>query len=1021
MFARFLSGAAAPVAAGAVFIGASVVYHFPSLFAGAVSVEDDLKVFYFPLLVATAQALSQRELALWTPAVFGGYPLFADGEAGMLYPFHLALLPWLAPETALVALRLIHSVLAAVFTFALLRTLGTGRLAATVGGLIYAYSGFAAGQIIHNNVFHAMVWLPLQLCLVERAWRSTGGERVRLAVLGGAAMGTQALAVHVHITLMSALAIGLFVAYRWATGLELPRLARARSAMALRAGAMQLIAVGGTSAFVLGIVGLIGAGLAAVQLLPLSELGSHTYRGNGLDAAAASVNSLWWPDLATLLLPHLFDTAAGGYWGLWVKWETPLYVGVAPLGLAAIGLALGRGRHRAFFAGLGALGLWLAFGTNAPVSAWTLLHSLPGFEVLRSPGRFTLLFALATAVLAAYGTEWLVARRGRHARAALAVLLAGGALWLLIGAALDWARTYVATPTESAWLLDEYLRMPGVPSTVDGVPLNRERLAVLAAAALDPGAFWAAWQQLLVLATAVGVALWLLGPPARPVAASWMVSLIFVDLWLVGLTYHPYLRLEDLRPKLPPVLSAAVGEPFRVFTPPATEEKRTQVEPNRLIIARLHEANGYSSLEPDRHAAYVAAVQYADNHLLDLWNIRYLIRRNRPQLLPSSSGTSFHPQRPLFSGKPGTPGAGGTLLPDGGDARTNEVIVISALWDAATVPNGREVAQIVLHGADGQRQVLSLRAGMHVSDAALDVPGGSLMASHARAEVAFRYQREDPSGDRYGEQLYVARLQVDPPMTVRAVDVVPSNGRAGLQVYGIGLYNAATGEVTQARDKAKYRLVYRDDQILVYENAQAMPRAFLVPEARLVPPETDVLAQMVDGPFDPRTTALIEAPPGSLPLLSADASGRRAASSAGVPSQPQALPVKAGRASFVSYGESSVVIRTAADFDAVLVLTDTYYPGWVAEVDGRPTPILRTNYLFRGVSVPAGDHIVSFSFRPGSVMAGAAVSLATCLAVLAAWLIPVLAAVGRQARVPPPLRLPFRRARRRAEPMAELP
>jgi uncharacterized membrane protein YfhO len=48
----------------------------------------------------------------------------------------------------------------------------------------------------------------------------------------------------------------------------------------------------------------------------------------------------------------------------------------------------------------------------------------------------------------------------------------------------------------------------------------------------------------------------------------------------------------------------------------------------------------------------------------------------------------------------------------------------------------------------------------------------------------------------------------------------------------------------------------------------------------------------------------------------------------------------------------------------VLVLHDTYYPGWLAEVDGRSASILRAFVLFRGVEVPAGTHRVTFRFAP---------------------------------------------------------
>ncbi len=1003
MIAQFARRVAPYCGAGIVLLGGSLLYHYPALLAGAVPVEDDLKVFYFPLLVATANALAHGHLALWSPAVFSGYPLFADGEAGMLYPLHLLLLPWLAPESALVALRVVHSILAASFTFTLLRTLGTGRIAGLVAGLIYAYSGFAAGQIIHANVFHAIVWLPLELSLVERAFCSPPGARLRCALLAGAVFGIQALALHVHITLMSALTVGLFTVYRAARELPIASLVRERRGAALRAGAAQFIVGLGIAIGILGVVGAVGIGIGAVQLLPLAELGEQTSRGRGLAAGAASVNSIWWGDLLTFFLPRLYDTPAGGYWGLWVKWETVLYVGVAPLVLALMGLTLGSGRHRGFFAGLGALGLLLAFGPNTPLPGWALVHSLPGFDVLRSPGRFSLLVSLAVAVLAGYGVEWLARQRAARPRASLAALAWGATLWALANVALGQASRAVAMPGAATWLGDQYLQRPGVPSIVDGTPLTADRLSSLAAAALDPGGFWPAWQLLLIPATGIALALWLLGVRARPAAVGWTLAIVFVDLWCVGLTFHPYARLEALRPSVPAVLLAQDDAPFRVYTPPTAEDKTTAVEPNRLLTTGVQEANGYSSLEPDRHAAYVGAIQFVDNHLLDLWNVRYVVRRNRPELLPSYAGTSFHPQRPLFNGRSTTPGAGGALLPEGGDARATEVIIVSSLWNALNVPDGQEVARVVLHGTHGETRVLPVLAGRDVADAALDVPGVPITASHSRATVAFQYQRSDPAGERFGEQLYAGRLAVSPPMKVAEVEVQPTTPLGGLQVYGLGLYDAATGEVTQARQKRKFNLVYRDGQISIFENSRVMPRAFLVPRARVAGVGQDVLATMMSGPFDPSQIAVVENPPAGIPLPSGDA---------------QAFT---GTASIVSYRDNSVVIRTAADREGMLVLSDSFYPGWVAEIDGRATPILRTDFLFRGVVVPAGEHVVTFSFRPWSLALGAVLTLLTSCTVLLISFVPALLMLARRHRLARPFGLALGRAQPAAEAVAELP
>src|SRR5439155_15437741 len=149
-----------------------------------------------------------------------------------------------------------------------------------VAGLTYAYSGFAAGQIVHANVFHALVWLPLELLLVEQALQADGGKRLRYAVLAGAVFGIQALAAHMQITLMSGLTVTAFVAYRVLVSSsetrEDPRRHRVGSEMAAHLGrAGRRIAA---AARVLAVVGVVGLAFGAVRLLPLYELRTETNR-----------------------------------------------------------------------------------------------------------------------------------------------------------------------------------------------------------------------------------------------------------------------------------------------------------------------------------------------------------------------------------------------------------------------------------------------------------------------------------------------------------------------------------------------------------------------------------------------------------------------------------------------------------------------------------------------------------------------------------------------------------------------
>ncbi len=141
----------------------------------------------------------------------------------------------------------------------------------------------------------------------------------------------------------------------------------------------------------------------------------------------------------------------------------------------------------------------------------------------------------------------------------------------------------------------------------------------------------------------------------------------------------------------------------------------------------------------------------------------------------------------------------------------------------------------------------------------------------------------------------------------------------------------------------------------LFEAADALPRAFMVGRASVVASRDERLRLLADPAFDPRRTVLIEEPSQDGPE-GAPGEARLAASAAGL-------------------------YRVDVDSPAggYLVLGESYYPGWGAELDGRPAPILRANHAVQAVRVPSGRHQVEFRYRPrylwlGWVAAGAALA-----------------------------------------------
>jgi hypothetical protein len=139
-----------------------------------------------------------------------------------------------------------------------------------------------------------------------------------------------------------------------------------------------------------------------------------------------------------------------------------------------------------------------------------------------------------------------------------------------------------------------------------------------------------------------------------------------------------------------------------------------------------------------------------------------------------------------------------------------------------------------------------------------------------------------------------------------------------------------------------------------WDNIDALPRAYLVGRFRVCT-GAEALHHIAHGDVDFRATVLLDRDPGM-------------ASQAAEPTGY--LP-----ATVTSYAAERVEIETSAPQERLLVLTDSYYPGWTARVDGAATEILRANGLYRAVRVPGGSHRVEFEYRPASLRWGAWISL----------------------------------------------
>lgn len=157
-------------------------------------------------------------------------------------------------------------------------------------------------------------------------------------------------------------------------------------------------------------------------------------------------------------------------------------------------------------------------------------------------------------------------------------------------------------------------------------------------------------------------------------------------------------------------------------------------------------------------------------------------------------------------------------------------------------------------------------------------------------------------------------------------------------------------------DPTIFEPIYKDEEYEIYKNKNALPRAFLVGKYRIIKDPQEAISTMFSSPgsqprrvqageagnkFNMQEEIVLEEYPG---IGLSEKNG--------------------GKAEIMEYGVNKVKISVDSRGKSMLFLSDNFYPGWEARVDGVKTKILRANYSFRAVPVGQGSQIVEFIYRP---------------------------------------------------------
>jgi len=166
------------------------------------------------------------------------------------------------------------------------------------------------------------------------------------------------------------------------------------------------------------------------------------------------------------------------------------------------------------------------------------------------------------------------------------------------------------------------------------------------------------------------------------------------------------------------------------------------------------------------------------------------------------------------------------------------------------------------------------------------------------------------------------------------------------------------GEISYLYKDSKFKLIYSDKSLAVLENTLSFPRAFLV-EEKIIEKDKEKMAQLLlSSDIDLLKVVILEEEINGNDLKSSNSQ-----------------EIFTDEVEFISYKPNEETLRISVDSDKILVVSETFYPGWKAFLDGQEIKIYRANYAFRAVFIPRGEHQLRMVYDPISFKLGSWLSL----------------------------------------------
>lgn len=227
---------------------------------------------------------------------------------------------------------------------------------------------------------------------------------------------------------------------------------------------------------------------------------------------------------------------------------------------------------------------------------------------------------------------------------------------------------------------------------------------------------------------------------------------------------------------------------------------------------------------------------------------------------------------------------------------------------------------------------------------------------------------------RYGEFLSASengRVSVEVPRSVANIfkgygvnDLKKNPNRTrALDLTGVKYVLNKSGNpgIDSAMDEKRFKLLWEGNSWQIYENKNVLSRMTLFGKYKIESNSGKIIKSLYDPKFDFHSTLILEEP---------------------LPSGYNIQPGLRNSIKNISYSPNKIYLKTNSSKDQLLFISDNYFPGWKAMVDGKDTQILRANYTFRAVPIKRGTHQVVFTYSPASFWIGLWISVVSFISLI---------------------------------------